>query len=224
MPSLKNKQKNKLKVLITAGPTRAYLDPIRYLTNYCTGALGFLLAQKLIQRGAEVVLIAGPCSQPFEELKLKKLIWVETADEMLKETLKSCKALKPNFAVFSAAVLDFRPEQCQIQKVRSQSEWKITLIPNPKIIDEVGRLFPQINRIGFKLETQKPEARKILQTARSLIDEKKIQGVCINFLQDIGSKRHCAWFVTGKKSKRLLTKSQIAHAIARFIFERNKIF
>lgn len=208
--------------MLTTGPTRAYLDPIRYLTNYSTGALGFLLAKKLIERGFEVAAVSGPCSQPFQDLAGLKLIQVETADQMLWETLNLCESFKPDYAVFAAAVLDFRPQKFDRSKKTSRSHWKITLIPNPKIIDEVGHLYPSIKRIGFKLETEKPSEVDFEKKARRLLKRKKLEGICMNFFQDIGKKKHQAWFFSERGKKKLSTKSQIADWIVRFISQENK--
>lgn len=209
--------------MLTTGPTRAYLDPIRYLTNYSTGALGFLLAKKLIEKGFEVAVVSGPCSQPFQKLAGLKLIQVETADQMLRETLNLCKSFKPDYAVFTAAVLDFRPQKFDRSKKTSRSHWTITLIPNPKIIDEVGRLYPGIKRIGFKLETEKPSEAEFEKTAKSLLSRKKLEGVCMNFFQDIGKKKHQAWFFCKSGKKKLSTKSQIAKFIVHFVSQTNKM-
>lgn len=223
VPVKKRKKIFSVKVLLTAGPTRAYLDPIRYLTNYSTGALGFLLAKRLLEKGFKVAVVRGPCTQPFEDLTGLEVISVETAEQMLQATLKACESFRPDYAVFTAAVLDFRPEKVFESKKSSREAWKIKLIPNPKIIDEVGRVYPWIKRIGFKLETEKPTPSEIEKNARTLLVQKKLEGICINFFRDIQEKSHPAWFFYNQGKKRLSTKSQIADWIVQFISEQNKV-
>lgn len=222
VPTRKVKKKNSVKVLLTVGPTRAYLDPIRYLTNYSTGALGFLLAKRFVEAGFEGVVVRGPCHQPFEEITGLQVVSVETAEEMLQATLKACESFRPDYAIFTAAVLDFRPERVLESKKSSRDNWKIKLVPNPKIIDEVGRLYPQIKKIGFKLETEKPTVSEIGSAAKQILRRKKLVGVCINFFSDLQEKRHPAWFFSKNEKKKLSTKSQIADCIVRFITEQNK--
>lgn len=206
------------KVLITVGPTRLYLDPIRYLTNYSTGALGFLLAKKLSQKGFKVWVVCGPCSQPFKKLNLFKVEFVETADEMLKATLRACKTFRPEFAIFSAAVLDFKTKTYSKNKISSKDSWTIRLVPNLKIIDEVGKRYPMIHRIGFKLETEKLDKSRLLEKAKTIMIEKKLFALCVNYFDDISSTKHRAQlFLKNGKIKKLLTKTQIADSIVDII-------
>lgn len=95
----KPKKKRPIRVVLTAGPTRAYLDSVRYLSNYSTGELGFCLSQALTKKGIELFAVVGPTQQPFSKLSFKKLVEVETADEMADATLKLCRAYKPDYAI-----------------------------------------------------------------------------------------------------------------------------
>lgn len=208
-----------LRVLITAGPTRAYLDRVRFLTNHSSGELGFLLSKELVQKSVEVVAIVGPNPQPFSQLPLKKLIQVETAQEMLEETLRMCHRFKPQVAVFSAAVLDFAPQSPQKIKVSSKTKrWVLELLPNPKVIDEVGKHFPQIQRIGFKLEWKIRKSRALNNFAQKVIKEKKLNALCINFLPLISKKKHPLWIFSERKLEgHASTKRQAAKRLAHFI-------
>jgi phosphopantothenoylcysteine synthetase/decarboxylase len=212
----KPKKKRPIRVVLTAGPTRAYLDSVRYLSNYSTGALGFHLSRALTKRGVEVLAVVGPTQQPFSKLPLKKLVEVETADQMAAATLKLCRAFKPDYAIFAAAVLDFKPRKVFSGKVSSQKKnWKIELVPTPKIIDQVGLLYPKIKRIGFKLEWEPRTQNEILQFAHDLLIGKRLHAVCLNFLPQIKRGSHPLWLFTGKgKIKKLLNKDQIAKALA----------
>lgn len=218
----KNKKNRPLRVLVTAGPTRAYLDRVRFLSNYSTGELGYLLSKALSNKGIEVFAVVGPTQQAFSKLSLKRLIEVETADEMLEATLKLCRTFQPDYAIFSAAVLDFKPVETKSGKVTSRlKKWNLQLVPAPKIIDQVGRLYPLIRRIGFKLEWEPKTGKALNQFADRLLDEKKLDAVCINFLPQISRERHPLWIFTrtGRVSK-CNTKVQAAEALADFVRSR----
>jgi phosphopantothenoylcysteine decarboxylase / phosphopantothenate---cysteine ligase len=185
-------QKNKItRVLVTAGPTRAYLDRVRYISNYSTGQQGFEICARLRKLGFEVVTVTGPTHQPWERLRLKKLIQIETNEEMLKATLSLCRSFRPHVAIFSAAVLDFAPPCTAPGKVSSaRKTWNIRLVPTPKIIDVVGRKFPSTRRIGFKLEWIRPDAEEMERMALSYLEKKKLEALCVNYLSEIRAKRH----------------------------------
>jgi len=222
--SKKTNKKHPIRVLVTAGPTRAYLDPVRFLSNYSTGELGFQLCRSLEKKGIEVAAVVGPTTQPFHELKLKRLVDVETADEMSEATLRLCRTLKPDFVIFTAAVLDFKPQKRERSKVSSsQKKWLVEFVPTPKIIDLVGLHHPNIRRIGFKLEWEPGKAKKLSAFARDLLIKKKLDAVCINFLSLIGKKKHPLWIFTkaGLQAK-LNTKTQIAQALANLVNQPNE--
>ena len=218
----KSTSKSSLRVLITLGPTRAYLDRVRFISNYSTGELGFRLAEKLLKRGVDVFIVAGPTAQPFSKLKTHSLIEVETADQMHEAVLKGCRTFKPHYAVFAAAVLDFQPQKIFSGKVKSSNKvWSVQLVPTPKIIDEVGRLFPEVRRIGFKLEWDLKKNRDLKSFASDLIKRKKLEAVCINFLPQINQKAHPAWFFSKEGlSRKGKTKEDLAKLLTDFVIQQ----
>lgn len=215
----KPKKERPIRVLLTAGPTRAYLDSVRYLSNYSTGELGFCVSRALIRRGIEVVAVVGPTHQPFSKLGFKKLIMVETADEMAKATLKLCRSFKPDFAIFAAAVLDFKPARRQSGKVSSSlGIWRLDFVPTPKIIDQVGALYPRIKRIGFKLEWTPKTGKGLSVFAQDLLNRKNLDAVCINFLSQIKKQNHPVWiFNKANKPRKCLTKLETAKVLAELV-------
>ena len=88
-------RRQRLSVLVTGGPTRAYLDDVRYLSNYSTGELAFDVCRELVQDGFEVHAVIGPSHFPFEGLKLKTCRRVETIFEMRAEIMELCRRKKP---------------------------------------------------------------------------------------------------------------------------------
>lgn len=140
------------RVLITAGPTREPVDPVRFLSNRSSGRMGYALAEAARQRGAEVDLISGPVSLPPPPgVRVRK---VETAEEMRKAALEFYAA--SDAVVLAAAVADYRPAEVAVGKLkRRTAETTLKLVANPDIAREVaaGRRAGQV-MVGFAAETE----------------------------------------------------------------------
>jgi len=208
------------RILVTGGPTRAHLDKVRFLTNVSTGELAYLLCAGLCRRKASVSLVAGPTAQPWEKLSLNEMHRVETTEEMSTAVLKSCRNFKPQIAVFAAAVLDFAPRKTVMGKVSSQKRsWVIRLQPTPKIMDQVAAKFPKIRKIGFKLEYKHPQKTALEEFALHYIHQKGLEVLCVNFLQDIGQKKHRGYLFTKAGLETVAgTKEAIASKLSHYIF------
>ena len=157
-----NKNK-KLKALVTAGPTREYIDPVRFITNKSSGKQGYEIAKSLSKKGFDTTLISGPTNLTIDADI--KLIEVETADEMLLETQKNLPA---NVAVFSAAVADFKINKKYEYKIKKQDSLNLNLEKNVDILSYVSNhnsMRPDLV-IGFAAETDNVEnnAEKKLST------------------------------------------------------------
>ncbi len=126
------------KVLITAGPTREFFDPVRFISNRSSGKMGFALAVTAARRGADVTLISGPVSLP-EPYGTGEIIRVTTGLEMEKEVVS--RAEQMDIIVKTAAVADFRPSVCQSRKIKkaSMSEEKQVMEKNPDILYNLGK-------------------------------------------------------------------------------------
>ncbi len=149
---LSNIQKNKkYKALVTAGPTREYLDPVRYLTNKSSGKQGYEIAKTFRDKGFETTLISGKTNlNPLEDIKF---IEVETADEMLKKTIEN---LPVDVAVFSAAVCDYKFKKYNKEKIKKNAEQNFSMIKNIDILSYVSKhnsLRPKLT-VGFAAETE----------------------------------------------------------------------
>ncbi len=212
----------KIRVLVTLGPTRAFLDSVRYLSNYSTGELGSEIAKLLVKQGFEVAVIAGPVQFDLKKLGVKKIEQIVTVEEMLHATLSLCETFKPHYFLPAAAVLDFVPQKSQTGKVSSKKKyWKIKLIPTKKIIDEVQKKFPKIKKFGFKLEAASYSAEKNRLYAEKIMKKKKLEGLCLNFLNQISASQHPAtlFFKDGSEitSVQVSSKTQIAQKIVQFL-------
>ncbi len=157
---------------ITAGPTRGWIDRVRFISNPSTGKMGIALAQEIIARGGEITLILGPTTEVPPEAAT--LIRVETSDDMLQEVMKALADKKSVMFISSAAVLDYVPSSTEDRKIPSKSE-KLTveLIPTVKIIEEVRKKYKDMKIVGFKVESGVTD-KELEKCARTKIDS----GVC----------------------------------------------
>ena len=157
-----------MKFVVTAGPTREYLDPVRFLSNPSTGKMGFAVACVAAMRGHEVVLVAGPVS--LKTPKGVRRIDVTSARDMLaavEEEMAKAKSGKPTIFVATAAVADWRPAKCAPRKLKKgQMSDTLKLVRNPDILKTIdhqlggprSRAAARLVRIGFAAETGAPAA------------------------------------------------------------------
>ena len=141
-----------LKVLITAGPTYEYIDPIRVLTNKSSGRMGIAIALEAIRRGAEVTLIYGPGTvKPPSNIKVLN---VETTSEMADAVLSELKLENYHLFISAAAVADFTPTEQYNQKVSTDDilMLDLKLKPTVKIVKEAKKISPKTFVVGFKAE------------------------------------------------------------------------
>ena len=163
---------NGIKVLVTAGPTREALDPVRYLTNHSSGKMGYALAEEAVLRGAAVTLVSGPSEiQPVGNINLIK---VESADEMakaVKKAWKSCDVL-----LMAAAVADYRPVERSSQKIKKAAgEWSLQLEKTEDIVSSISQKKDGKIVVGFALETEDGENR-----AKKKLVDKRLDLICLN--------------------------------------------
>ena len=169
---------NGKKILITAGPTKEAIDPVRYLTNNSSGKMGYALAEIAYLSGAEVNLISGPVNiKPIEGVKL---ININTADEMLNEV----KALITNMDIFigCAAVADFKPVDFHKSKIKKDhnDEMSLKLIKNPDILQYASDYMKEKLVIGFSAETD-----NVIENAKIKLLKKNLNMIICN---DVSNK------------------------------------
>ena len=160
-------------LLVTAGPTREKIDPVRYLTNRSSGRMGYAIAEAALRRGARVLLVSGPVA--IAAPAAAELTRVETAEEMLAAVLK----LLPQSTVVikTAAVADFRPKSAAEQKIKRKGEMTLELEPTADILAEVARRkTSQVKVIvGFAAETE-----NVLENARKKLASKSLDAIVVN--------------------------------------------
>jgi len=137
------------KVMITAGPTREALDPVRFISNRSSGKMGYALAEAAVQAGAEVTLVSGPVNLTARHCRL---VNVETAMQMLDAVM--AHVADTDIFIGAAAVADYRPSQIQAGKIKKQQvETSVALTRNPDIIASVATLQVKPFVVGFAAET-----------------------------------------------------------------------
>ena len=196
------------RVLITSGPTREYLDPIRFLTNASSGRMGAALARAALKRGARVTVVSGPCEAELP--KNASVVQVVTGLEMLRAALKAAKSA--DVIIAAAAVSDWRAASPAKKKIkRSSSSLRLTLKPNPDIIKAVARRRrPGQDIVGFALETHDRLAH-----ASAKMKAKDLDLIVANGPAALGSDRGAATLLLRGGWKRdLSTASKDALAAA----------
>lgn len=169
------------KVLITLGPTREALDPVRFISNHSTGKMGGEIAARLLELGAEVHLVAGPVSDSVLPAGAG-ISRVESALEMHAAALDIFP--KMDIAILSAAVADYRPAVVSEQKIKKSSdEMEIRLVKNPDIAASLGSLKQKHQfLLGFALETDNET-----ENALSKLKKKNLDSIVLNSLKDPGA-------------------------------------
>lgn len=177
----KQESLSKKKILITAGPTYEKIDPVRFIGNYSSGKMGFALAEECAERGAEVILIAGPVSLKTIHPNITR-IDVESAYEMYEAATREFPTV--DTAILCAAVADYRPQEYATSKIkRNDNEMAITLIANKDIAAALGKMkAPNQTMIGFALETDNEEANALKK-----MEKKNLDYIVLNSLQDKGA-------------------------------------
>src|ERR1700741_48655 len=158
-------------VLITAGPTREKIDPVRYITNRSSGRMGYALAEASLRRGARVLLVTGPTS--IVPPNAAEVTRVETADQMRAAVLQLLS--QASIVIKTAAVSDYRPKAAAGQKLKRTGPMSLELEPTTDILAELaGKKTGQLI-IGFAAETE-----NVLENARKKLAKKSLDAIVVN--------------------------------------------
>ncbi len=170
--SLTNRQLEGKKIIVTAGPTIEPIDPVRYITNFSSGKMGYALAKEAKSRGAEVILISGPTN--LSPPSGVNLVDVKTTGEMLdaiSEDFEDCHGL-----IKAAAPLDYRPFVVSEKKIKkSDGELNLAFTRNPDISEEIGKTKRNQVMVGFAAETD-----NLIENAKKKIKKKNFDFIVLN--------------------------------------------
>jgi len=200
-------------ILVTAGPTREALDPVRFITNRSSGKMGYAVAEAAVSRGAEVILISGPTalSAPADV----ELVNVETAIQMRDEVVKY--ANQADAVIMAAAVSDYRPRDVSPQKIKKEKDQlTLALERNPDILAELGEDKPSRQLlVGFSMETE-----NLLDNAIRKLKNKNADLMVANDVSQEGAgfdvDTNIVWIIDSSGSERklpLMSKRDVAEVI-----------
>lgn len=160
------------KVLVSAGPTIAPIDPVRYITNRSTGKMGYAIAKEARDRGAEVILVSGPTN--LEPPKNVKIINIKTNEEMRKEILQNFKWA--DIVIKSAAVADYKPKEYSKEKIKKgEGDLNICLTRDNDILKFLGEIKTHQVLVGFAAESN-----NVLENAERKLKNKNLDFIVAN--------------------------------------------
>ncbi len=164
------------KIVITAGPTREFIDKVRFISNPSSGKMGFELATESVLRGGETILISGPTNlNPPPNLNF---IRVDSAEEMYNEVSKYFD--DANYLIMSSAVCDFKPIERFDEKIKKEDfSYELKLEPTIDILKEMGKRKKNQKLVGFALETQ-----NVFENAKKKLIEKNLDMLIINTVSE----------------------------------------
>ena len=158
-------------VLITAGPTREKIDPVRYLTNRSSGRMGYALAEQALRRGANVLLVSGPTA--LTPPGAAQVAWVESADQMYEAVME--RLPQSTIVIKTAAVCDYRPALAASEKIKRAGPTTLELRPTVDILAAVVARKQAQLVVGFAAETE-----NVLENARKKLIAKSLDAIVVN--------------------------------------------
>lgn len=207
------------KVLVTAGPTREAIDPVRFISNRSTGKMGYAVAEAAHMRGADVTLISGPVG--IKAPCGVKVINVESAREMYTEVTD--RAFDADIIIKSAAVGDFRPSVVSSEKIKKGNMGDITLEKNPDILAALGKMELSATVVGFSMETE-----NLIENSQKKLEEKKLDFIVANNLKcegaGFGTDTNVVTIIgkDGISELPIMSKEMVAHSIFDRIVKNEK--
>ncbi|HYL91968.1 MAG TPA: bifunctional phosphopantothenoylcysteine decarboxylase/phosphopantothenate--cysteine ligase CoaBC [Alphaproteobacteria bacterium] len=197
-------------VLVTAGPTREPIDPVRYLGNRSSGKMGFALAEAALRRGAKVILVSGPTA--LKPPSAAEVIKVQTAQQMHDAVMAQLE--HATIVIKAAAVADFTVSHAAGQKIKRKGPMTVELEPTPDILAEVGARKGTRIVVGFAAETQ-----DALENARKKLHSKNLDAIVVNDVSQPGigfdSERNAVTILTLNGSEEVpeTSKWEVAHRV-----------
>ena len=181
-------------VLITAGPTREKIDPVRYLSNRSSGRMGYALAEAALRRGARVLLVTGPTS--LKPPSAAEVVQIQSASEMTDAVLRLLP--EATIVIKAAAVADYTVANPPDQKVKRSGPLKLELTPTTDILGEIARRKKGQIVIGFAAETE-----DVVENARKKLASKSLDAIVVNDVSKEG-----VGFDTDRNAVTILTSSE----------------
>jgi phosphopantothenoylcysteine decarboxylase/phosphopantothenate--cysteine ligase len=217
VPSLARQSLSGCRAVVTAGPTREPIDPVRFITNRSSGKQGYAVAEALSRLGADVTLVSGPVH--LETPAGVHRIEVETAQQMLEATLQA--AAGAQLLVGAAAVADYRPAAAAVQKIKKKAETlDLGLTRNADILSAARQAQPALFIAGFAAETE-----KLAEHARDKLQRKQLDLIAANWVGqgrafDRDDNALQVYWADGERTLGPAGKREVAQQLAALIAER----
>lgn len=201
-----------LKVVVTAGPTREKIDPVRYISNNSTGKMGYAIAKVAMMRGANVTLISGPTS--LDKPRFVETIDVLSARDMYEAVVKEAK--DADIVIKAAAVADYRPDTVATEKIKKKDgDMSISLERTDDILASLGaNKSDKLFLCGFSMETE-----NLIENSRKKLDKKNLDMIVCNNLKTagagFGTDTNVVTFITKSDIKELpiMSKEEVAYKL-----------
>ena len=201
-----------LKVVVTAGPTREKIDPVRYISNNSTGKMGYAIAKVAMMRGANVTLISGPTS--LDKPRFVETIDVLSARDMYEAVVKEAK--DADIIIKAAAVADYRPDTVATEKIKKKDgDMSISLERTDDILANLGaNKSDKLFLCGFSMETE-----NLIENSRKKLDKKNLDMIVCNNLKTagagFGTDTNVVTFITKSDIKELpiMSKEEVAYKL-----------
>ncbi len=193
-----------MKVLVTAGPTREAVDPVRFITNHSTGKMGYAVAKMAMYRGAEVTLVTGPTD--LVPPMFVETVQVETAEQMYEAV--TARAKEQDFIIKAAAVADYRPAETAAEKIKKSGGGMELILERTKdILAELGADKGKTVLCGFSMETE-----HMLENSRAKLRKKNLDMIAANNLRQegagFGTDTNILTLITAEEEKQLARMSK----------------
>jgi phosphopantothenoylcysteine decarboxylase/phosphopantothenate--cysteine ligase len=193
--------------VVTAGPTREYLDPIRFITNESSGKMGVEIAKEAKRMGGHVHLICGPSS--VDAIGFDKIDKITTTEELFKKTKKAME--KGDILIMAAAPADFKPEVVQQGKIQKTSQLNVQFFKTTDVIKEIGKHKNNKIIVGFALQTEDIEKNAVKKMRDKKMDI-VVANSNLNMGQDYGSV-----IIIDKTGRKKVIRNKAKQEIAREI-------
>jgi phosphopantothenoylcysteine decarboxylase/phosphopantothenate--cysteine ligase len=204
-------------VMVTAGPTREAIDPVRYITNRSSGKMGYRIAEAARDAGARVILVSGPVN--LERPGGMDVIEIESAEQLFAVAHENIGAV--DIFIAAAAVADYRPEQCQENKIKkTESHMSIELVKAPDTLAAISALPGRPFCVGFAAETERVSEYARAKLTRKNLDMIIANKVGANLGFDCDENSVEVFWPTGEKKFPTTSKSALAAELIELISER----
>lgn len=205
------------KVVLTAGPTREAIDPVRFISNRSSGKMGYALAGALRQLGAQVTLLSGPThlTAPAGVNRIE----IETAEQLLEQSLAASRIA--DIFIGAAAVADYRVDAPATEKIKkNDAKMSIALSRNPDVIAQVREAYPKLFIVGFAAETEKLEEHALGKLKRKKLDMIAANWVGNGRAFDRDENALSVYWNGGAQELAQADKTEIARGLAALIAQR----